>query len=195
MDSRGYTALVPRRRILGAGFGWALVAGCATALAVAWWPAPKDIETSTVDVSGQPHSVRLTRPMWLRPGAAGTVTLESGAAQASNARGRATPEVLVARLSSADLIVSPGEEQAASFATAGAPWSFTWRVTAGETGDPTASLILSQRQYPEGGPIESVLWARNLSFALRRPGVPPGLSLLGLAAGAFLLFVALRRSE
>ena len=172
-----------------AWLGVATTVGFAFAVAPALMRVPSTNETyrigATVEAGLIAAEIRLDRPQWLRAGEQGTIRLEVARLEAA---GKAPPptvaSAIVAQLRGGGLTVAPGEEQAAPLTPAARVLSFTWRLTAEEAGVAPASLSLSRRVYEaSGSAFESVLWARFVSLEVRRPPVPAGLGLLGMAAG------------
>jgi hypothetical protein len=177
----------------------ATTVGFAFAAEPALMRVPSTNETFRIGAIGEPSSIaaeiKLERPQWLRTGEVGTIRLDVTRLGASGDTPSPTvASALVARVRGGGLTVAPGEEQAAPLTSAAGDLSFTWRLTAESAGVAPASLSLSRREYPASGSVvESVLWARFVSLEIRRPPVPAGFGLLGMAAGVVVLWAARRR--
>jgi hypothetical protein len=157
---------------------------------------PTTSETYRIGATGEPSSIvaeiRLERPQWLRTGEGGTIRLEVTRPGPSG-DAATVASALVARVRGGGLTVAPGEEQAAPLTSAAGDLSFSWRLTAEAAVVAPASFSLSRRVYPaSGSTVESVLWARFVSLEIRRPPVPAGFGLLGMAAGAVVWWAARR---
>jgi hypothetical protein len=170
----------------------------AAALVEAWRPAERESLTAQIPEmggSGGEAIVRVTRPAWLRPGGAGEVTLEVTRTPSPTSGQPAwlAARALVARLVGLGAVVSPGEEQAASWGQADR-WTFTWRLAPAEPGHSAASLTLSLRDYTATGASETLLWARLLDVDVVSALAPPGASLPLLFAGTAVLVLAVRKA-
>jgi hypothetical protein len=181
-----------------AWLGVATTVGFAFAAAPALIRVPSTNETYRISETGEPASIaaeiQLDRPQWLRTGEPGTIRLKVTRPEAAGDPPLPTDaSALVARVRGGGLTVAPGEEQATPLTSVAGDLSFTWRLTAEAAGVAPASLALSRREYlASGSAVESVLWARFVSLEVRRPPVPAGFGLLGMAAGVVVWWAARR---
>ncbi|HET7009205.1 MAG TPA: hypothetical protein VFI11_00395 [Anaerolineales bacterium] len=190
----GYTARVPKRAAIATSLGMALMVICGAAVVAGMWPAPRQVETATLrraSGKGFAAEIRLDRPSWLRPGTQSQVRLDVARMTASG--NMDLPEALVARLSSHESTVLPGEEQAAALTPEGVHWRFEWTLEPVHATEASLSIHVVERSYRAASIDETLVWARFVTLDVRQPAIPMWLSLSGFVIGSLLVVCGLRR--